>query len=115
MANNILTTLDALKSILPVFEDNIIEKIKNVSPKVIEPANDDIPTIFISGTIPDSKNYVSGELEYTSKTTKFHAYTYIKLQGASALSLPKKNFAVKIVLLNSIKNLKIGVSITILF
>lgn len=94
MANNILTTLDTLKSILPVFEDNIIEKIKNVSPKVIEPANDDIPTIFISGTIPDSKNYVSGELEYTSKTTKFHAYTYIKLQGASTFSLPKKNFAV---------------------
>lgn len=94
MANDILTTLDALKSILPVFEDNIIEKIKNASPKVIEPANDDIPTIFISGTIPDSKNYVSGKLEYTSKTTKFHAYTYIKLQGASTLSLPKKNFAV---------------------
>ena len=90
MANDdILTTMGALKSILPVFEDNIIEKVKNTSPKVIEPTNDDIPTIFISGTIPDSKNYVSGELEYVSKTAKFHAYTYIKLQGNSTLLFPK--------------------------
>ena len=85
MANDILTTMETLKSILPVFEDNIIEKIKNASPKIIEPANDDIPTIFISGSIPDSKSYVAGELEYVSKTTKFHAYTYIKLQGNSTL------------------------------
>ena len=97
MANdNILTTMGALKSILPVFEDNIIEKIRNASPKVIEPTNDDIPTIFISGTIPDSKNYVSGELEYVSKTAKFHAYTYIKLQGTSTLFLPKKNYTVNL-------------------
>lgn len=96
MANDILTTMEALKSILPVFEDNIIEKIRNASPKVIEPTNDDIPTIFISGTIPDSKNYVSGELEYVSKTAKFHAYTYIKLQGTSILRLPKKNYTVNL-------------------
>lgn len=96
MANDILTTMETLKSILPVFEDNIIEKIKNASPKIIEPANDDIPTIFISGLIPDSKSYVAGELEYVSKTTKFHAYTYIKLQGNSTLRLPKKNYTVNL-------------------
>lgn len=96
MANDILTTMETLKSILPVFEDNIIEKIKNASPKIIEPANDDIPTIFISGSIPDSKSYVAGELEYVSKTTKFHAYTYIKLQGNSSLRLPKKNYTVNL-------------------
>ena len=96
MANDILTTMETLKSILPVFEDNIIEKIKNASPKIIEPANDDVPTIFINGTIPDSKSYVAGELEYVSKTTKFHAYTYIKLQGNSTLRLPKKNYTVKL-------------------
>ena len=96
MANDILTTMETLKSILPVFEDNIIEKIKNASPKIIEPANDDIPTIFISGSIPDSKSYVAGELEYISKTTKFHAYTYIKLQGNSTLRLPKKNYTVNL-------------------
>ena len=96
MANDILTTMETLKSILPVFEDNIIEKIKNASPKIIEPANDDIPKIFISGSIPDSKSYVAGELEYVSKTTKFHAYTYIKLQGNSTLRLPKKNYTVNL-------------------
>ena len=96
MANDILTTMQTLKSILPVFENNIIEKVKDTLPKNIEPANDDIPTIFISGAIPDSKNYVAGELEYVSKTTKFHAYAYIKLQGTSTLLLPKKNYTVNL-------------------
>ena len=94
MANDILTTTETLKSILPVFENNIIEKVKDTLPQNIEPANDDIPTIFISGSIPDSKIYVAGELEYVSKTTKFHAYTYIKLQGTSTLLLPKKNYTI---------------------
>ena len=94
MANDILTTTETLKSILPVFENRIIEKVKDTLPQNIEPANDDIPTIFISGSIPDSKIYVAGELEYVSKTTKFHAYTYIKLQGTSTLLLPKKNYTI---------------------
>lgn len=96
MANDILATMETLKSILPVFEDSIIEKIKDASPKIIEPANDDIPTIFITGAIPDSKKYVSGELEYVSKSYRFHAYTYIKLQGNSTLYLPKKNYTVNL-------------------
>ena len=81
MANDILATMETLKSILPVFEDSIIEKVKDASPKTVEPANDDIPMIFITGEIPESKAYVSGELEYVSKSYRFHAYTYIKLQG----------------------------------
>ena len=96
MANDILTTMETLKSILPVFENNIIEKVKDALPQIIEPANDDIPTIFISGAIPDSKSYVAGELKYISKTTKFHAYTYIKLQGTSTLQLPKKNYTINL-------------------
>ena len=88
--------METLKSILPVFENNIIEKVKDTLPQIIEPANDDIPTIFISGAIPDSKSYVAGELEYVSKTIKFHAYTYIKLQGNSTLQLPKKNYTVNL-------------------
>lgn len=96
MANDILTTTETLESILPVFENNIIEKVKDTLPKNIEPANDDIPTIFISGSIPDSKSYVAGKLEYVSKTTKFHAYTYIKLQGTSTLLMPKKNYTVNL-------------------
>lgn len=96
MANDILTTMEALKSILPVFENNIIEKVKDALPQNIEPANDDIPIIFINGAIPDSKSYVAGELEYVSKTTKFHAYTYIKLQGNSTLLTPKKNYTINL-------------------
>lgn len=96
MANNILITTETLKSILPVFEDNIIEKVKDASPKIVEPANDDIPMIFITGKIPDSKTYVAGELEYVSKSYRFHAYTYIKLQGNSTLYLPKKNYTVNL-------------------
>ena len=96
MANDILTTMETLKSILPVFENNIIEKVKDSVPQIIEPANGDIPTIFISGTIPDSKSYVAGEIEYVSKATKFHAYTYIKLQGNSTLRLPKKNYTINL-------------------
>ena len=96
MANNILTTMETLKSILPVVENNIIEKAKDASPKITEPANDDIPTIFITGAIPDSKTYVAGELEYVSKSSRFHAYTYIKLQGNSTLHLPKKNYTVNL-------------------
>lgn len=96
MANNILTTIETLKSILPVFEDSIIRKIKNASPKIVEPADDDIPTIFITGKIPKSKAYVSGELEYVSKSYRFHAYTYIKLQGNSTLYFPKKNYTVNL-------------------
>ena len=96
MANDILATMETLKSILPVFEDNIIDKVKDASPKIVEPANDDIPTIFITGKIPDSKTYVAGELEYVSKSYRFHAYTYIKLQGNSTLYLPKKNYTVNL-------------------
>ena len=96
MANDILTTIETLKSILPVVENNIIEKVKDASPKITEPANDDIPTIFITGKVPDSKTYVSGELEYISKSCRFHAYTYIKLQGNSTLYLPKKNYTVNL-------------------
>lgn len=96
MANDILTTMETLKSILPVFEDSIIEKVKDTSPKIVEPADDDIPMIFITGAIPDSKTYVSGELEYVSKSYRFHAYTYIKLQGNSTLYLSKKNYTVNL-------------------
>ena len=96
MANDILTTIETLKSILPVVENNIIEKVQDASPKIVEPANDDIPMIFITGAIPDSKTYVAGELEYVSKSSRFHAYTYIKLQGNSTLHLPKKNYTVNL-------------------
>lgn len=102
MANDILITTESLKHILPVIKDNIVENTKNELSGItdtlatIEPLDDDIPMVFITGTIPTSKDYVSGELEYISKTSKFHAYTLIKLQGSSTLSHPKKNFTINL-------------------
>lgn len=96
MANDILITTESLKHILPVLEDNIIEKAKYELPKTVEPLDNDIPMVYIAGTIPTSKDYVAGELEYVSKTTRFKAYTLIKLQGTSSLAHPKKNFTINL-------------------
>ena len=99
MANDILITTESLKHILPVYENHILEQVKNENIKsnvVVEPLDSDIPVVFITGTIPETKNYVYGELDYVSKTHKFHAYTIIKLQGTSSLSYPKKNFTINL-------------------
>lgn len=96
MANDILITTESLKTILPAYEDKVIDRIKPELSKVTEPTHNDIPKVFITGNIPDSKDYVTGELEYISNTTNFHAYTYLKLQGRSSLAHPKKNFTIKL-------------------
>lgn len=96
MAEDILITKESLKTILPVYENKILEQVKNNMPKGIEPEYGDIPMVFITGNVPTSKDYVFGELEYISKTLKFHAYTRIKLQGNSTLLYPKKNFTVNL-------------------
>lgn len=63
---------------------------------VVEPANDDIPKVFIDGTIPTTKDDVLATLHYISKTDEFFAYIKIKCQGTSSMSYPKKNFTVKL-------------------
>lgn len=108
MTDELLTTLNHLKTILPIIEKNITEKtIATVTPKIIEPANDDIPMVFITGKIPTSKKYVQGKIEYKSKTNSFYAYTYIKLQGNSSLLHPKKNFTVNLYT-NEERNIKLN-------
>lgn len=98
MANDILVTFESLKTILPVVEDHILDEVRSVNAEVAvtEPLDGDIPMVFITGNIPETKDYVEGELEYVSKGTKFHAYTYIKLQGNSSLQYDKKNFTVNL-------------------
>ena len=61
----------------------------------IEPADDDIPKVFINGNIPTTKDDVLAELEYVSKTRQFKAYLEIKCQGDSSMAYPKKNFTIK--------------------
>mgnify|MGYP003288399724 CR=1 FL=1 len=49
-----------------------------------------------NGTIPTTKDEVSAEMTYISKTLSFHAYIEIKCQGNSSMSYPKKNFTIKL-------------------
>lgn len=94
MANEKLVALEHLKDILPLFEDGILDKINELLPQSVEPAHDDIPSLFIKGEMPEAKTYVPMEMEYVSKTDKFHSYIYAKLQGTSSLEHPKKNLTV---------------------
>ena len=61
-----------------------------------EPAEQDIPKVFINGVIPTTKDDVNAELIYISKTLTFHAYIAIKCQGTSSMKYPKKNFTIKL-------------------
>ena len=62
----------------------------------VEPADGDIPKVFIDGTIPTTKDDVLAEMTYISKSKEFHAYLKIKCQGTSSMNYPKKNFTVKL-------------------
>ena len=61
-----------------------------------EPKDDDIPKVFINGTIPTTKDDVQAEMTYISKTLNFHSYIDIKCQGTSSMKYPKKNFTIKL-------------------
>ena len=61
----------------------------------VEPAHNDVPKVYISGTIPESKDEVLAELVYISKTDSFHSYIKIKCQGNSSMAYNKKNFTIK--------------------
>lgn len=85
--------------------NNVIEKVSNIenggassSESIVskEPLTDDIPKVFINGSIPTDKTDVLAEMTYISKTEEFHSYIKIKCQGTSSMSYPKKNFTVKL-------------------
>lgn len=94
--DNKILTLQSLKTILSVFEDNISTKSTPEIKNSIEPQNNDIPKIYITGEIPTKKENVKAELKYISKTHQFTSYIKYKLQGSSTLSLPKKNFTIQL-------------------
>lgn len=62
---------------------------------LIEPKEDDIPKVFFSEAIPQTKNDVVTMFRYISKTKDFSGYAEFKAQGNSSLSYPKKNMTVK--------------------
>ena len=65
----------------------------------VEPADDDIPKVFLNGdefsNMTAEKNEVNMELDYVSKTESFHSFIKIKWQGASSINYAKKNFTIK--------------------
>lgn len=78
--------------------DSLSDEIGNLGGGTVsvEPAEDDIPKVFINGQIPTTKVENFAELFYYSKTEQFHAYIGIKCQGSSSMSYAKKNFTVKL-------------------
>lgn len=64
----------------------------------VEPLDDDLPNVYITGTLPTSKG--QGDLpitiHYISKTLDFKNYGTLKVQGASSAGYPKKNFTLKL-------------------
>ncbi len=65
--------------------------------KNVEPAEDDIPRIYLSeGILPTTKDSTMMKFEYISKTAKHSGYVEIKCQGNSSMNYPKKNFTWKL-------------------
>ena len=62
----------------------------------IEPKEDDIPKVFFSEAIPQTKDYVVTKFRYISKTMDVSGYAEFKAQGNSSMNYPKKNFTVKL-------------------
>jgi hypothetical protein len=63
----------------------------------VEPAEDDIPKVFFTGTAPTTKaeDELPLIMEYRSKTESFKDYVTLKVQGDSSSGYPKKNFNLK--------------------
>ena len=84
---------------IQVVSDRVTELSNGLLPttpvSLVEPADDDVPKIYITGTLPTTKDEVPAEMLYISKTETFHAYINIKCQGTSSLSYNKKNFTIK--------------------
>ena len=64
----------------------------------MEPAEDDIPKLYIKGTLPTSKadEDVQVVVRYISKTMDFKCPATLKVQGHSSTVYPKKNFTMKL-------------------
>lgn len=80
--------------------DNLAATAATVIAAKIEPADDDMPKVFLTGDefsdMTTEKNEVNMELDYRSKTDSFHAFIAIKFQGSTSLRYDKKNFTVKL-------------------
>lgn len=76
-----------------------VEGADGVAGSFLEPADDDLPMVFLSGAefadMTTAKNEVKMLLQYVSRTDSFEAPVKIKFQGNTSLTFPKKNFTIK--------------------
>ena len=55
----------------------------------------DIPMVFLSGTLPTTKDAVTMGFQFISREQNVSGYCEIKCQGTSSMAYPKKNFTIK--------------------
>ena len=59
-------------------KSEIQAELEKIDLSTLEPKENDIPKIFIDGTIPTTKDDVLAKLTYISKTLQFNSYITIK-------------------------------------
>jgi len=86
-----MPTVDPVTITLPVSSDS------SQNANAVEPAEDDIPKVYFTGTLPTSKD--EGDLQlfmrYVSKTARHEYPVTLKVQGSSSANYAKKNFTLK--------------------
>lgn len=78
--------------------ERLSEAIANLGGSLVEPADDDIPKVYFTGTLPTSKadDDVRVKIHYISKTADFTYPATLKVQGSTSANYPKKNFTLKL-------------------
>lgn len=97
---NLSAIASKLEELTGLSDDAIIESGLRKFGYRVEPAQDDIPTVYANGdTFADmtaDKNEVVMSFKYISKTDVFGGWMKIKWQGNLSLTFDKKNFTVKL-------------------
>ena len=82
------------------FDDTLIDRGVRTFGYRVEPAQGDIPDVYITGDafseMNSTKNEVKMAFKYLSKSKVFGGWLKIKWQGNLSLSFPKHNFTVKL-------------------
>lgn len=76
---------------------NTISIDSNTTVDVVEPANGDIPRLYLTGNVANTATGTTENItvQYRSKTDSFDCYGTIKVQGSSSKAYPKKNYTLK--------------------
>lgn len=87
----------SVNGVTPDENGNVEIAVSGTAVTTVEPADDDIPKVYFTGTLPTSKD--DGDLQltmhYISKSADFIYPVTLKVQGSSSAGYPKKNFTLK--------------------